>query len=34
VILQQQMRISDIGWMEILSRLREGKCTEEDIKAI
>jgi len=34
VILQQQMRISDIGWMEILSRLREGECTEEDIKAI
>jgi ATP-dependent exoDNAse (exonuclease V), alpha subunit - helicase superfamily I member len=34
VILRQQMRISDHHWIEILGRLREGECTEQDLKDI
>jgi hypothetical protein len=34
VILRKQMRITDDVWTEILSRLRVGKCTENDIKEV
>lgn len=31
VILREQMRVTDVLWTGILSRLRVGDCTEEDI---
>lgn len=34
VILQEQMRITDDVWTEILSRLRVGECTGEDIEEV
>lgn len=34
VILREQMRITDEVWTGILSRLRVGECTEEDIKEV
>ena len=34
VILREQMRITDEVWTEILSRLRVGECTENDIKEV
>ena len=34
VILQDQMRVTDDVWTEILSRLRVGDCTEDDIKEV
>jgi hypothetical protein len=34
VILREQMRITDDVWTGILSRLRVGECTENDIKEV
>jgi hypothetical protein len=34
VILREQMRVTDDVWTGILSRLRVGECTEDDIKAV
>lgn len=34
VILKQQMRVHDQGWIDILNRLRVGECTEDDIKEV
>ena len=34
VILREQMRITDEVWTGILSRLRVGECTEDDIKEV
>ena len=34
VILREQMRVTDDVWSGILSRLRVGDCTEEDIKEV
>lgn len=34
VILHEQMRITDDFWSGLLSRLRVGECTEEDIKEV
>ena len=34
VILREQMRITDEVWTEILSRLRTGDCTENDVNEI
>ena len=34
VILREQMRITDEVWTAILSRLRVGECTEEDISEV
>jgi hypothetical protein len=34
VILQDQMRVTDDLWTKILSRLRIGECTEEDINEV
>jgi hypothetical protein len=34
VILREQMRITDMVWTGILSRLRVGECTEDDIKEV
>ena len=34
VILREQMRVSDDVWTGILSRLRVGECTEDDIKEV
>ena len=34
VILREQMRITDDVWTRILSRLRVGECTEEDIREV
>ena len=34
VWLRQQIRIRDAVWMNILSRLRVGQCTDEDIRII
>ena len=34
VILREQMRITDDVWTGILSRLRVGECTEDDIKQV
>ena len=34
VILREQMRVTDDVWTGILSRLRVGECTENDIKEV
>ena len=34
VILREQVRVRDPVWMEILRRLREGSCTDEDISEV
>jgi hypothetical protein len=34
VILREQMQITDDGWIRILSRLRMGECTENDIEEV
>jgi len=34
VCLQRQIRVKDITWTSILSRLRVGKCNEDDIRII
>jgi ATP-dependent exoDNAse (exonuclease V) alpha subunit len=34
IVLHQQIRIKDPTWMNILSRLRVGQCTKEDIAII
>jgi hypothetical protein len=34
VILREQVRVRDVTWMNILSRLRVGECTDEDIAEI
>ncbi|KAF4616631.1 hypothetical protein D9613_008796 [Agrocybe pediades] len=34
VILKQQNRVTDLGWTNILNRLRVGRCTEDDITEI
>jgi hypothetical protein len=34
VILREQMRVTDSVWTGILSRLRIGECSEEDIKEV
>ena len=34
VILKEQKRVADIVWKGVLDRLREGECTEEDMKEV
>jgi hypothetical protein len=34
VILREQMRVTDEVWMRILSRLRVGDCTEDDLEEV
>lgn len=34
IILKQQMRVTDIGWTDILNRLRVGECTKDDLDEI
>ena len=34
VILKEQKRVADIVWTGVLDRLREGECTEEDMKEV
>ena len=34
VILKEQKRVVDVVWRGVLDRLREGECTEEDMKEV
>jgi len=34
IILTEQKRVTDLVWKGILDRLREGECTEEDLKEV
>ena len=34
VTLEEQKRVTDTGWNEMLLRLREGACTLEDVEMV
>ena len=34
MILKEQKRVTDVVWKGVLDRLREGECTEEDVKEV